>query len=185
MKTAEILVRCCYLLAIAALLMFNRAGLAEKSGFFRFNASTQDPCAKAWPLPFLPSSERGIDAYEKVLSDFVNKGCYKTSPGWKADSQIRDTGPYIGGKKYGTHNAVKVCRLTAYNKSSHRGFAGDLAAAQYICELSGISVGAIDFIGDRINEINGCGTVMTTMDQRRLFVDTRPAFINYLLKLMN
>ncbi|MBA2733715.1 MAG: hypothetical protein H0U54_12575 [Acidobacteria bacterium] len=99
-------------------------------------------------------------------------------------------GKFVAGRKYRGRETPwedwnEKCRLTAYNKSSHRGFAGDLAAAQYICELSGISVGAIDFIGDRINEINGCGTVMTTMDQRRLFVDTRPAFINYLLKLMN
>ena len=108
MKTTKIVPCCCYLLIIVAFLIFNRPGLAEKSAPIRFNASAQDPCAKAWPLPFLPSSERGIDAYEKVLSDFVNKGCYKTSPGWKADSQIRDTGPYIGGKKYGTHNAVRV-----------------------------------------------------------------------------
>lgn len=108
MKITKIIACCCYVLAIAGLLIFNRAGSAKKVSTIDVDASTQDPCAKAWPLPYLPSSPRGIDAYEKVLSDFVNKGCYKTSPGWKADNQIRDTGPYINGKPYGTHNAVRV-----------------------------------------------------------------------------
>jgi hypothetical protein len=78
------------------------------------------------------------------------------------------------------------CRIFAYNKNSQQGFQQDLAAAERLCKLSGISVGAIDFIGDRINEINGAGTVMTTMDtsNRRVFIDTRPAFIQYLLELL-
>lgn len=108
MKITKIIACCCYVLAIAGLLIFNRAGSAKKIALAEDNASAQDPCAKAWPLPFLPSGPRGIDAYQKILSDFVSKGCYKTSPGWKADIQIRDTGPYINGKPYGTHNAVRV-----------------------------------------------------------------------------
>jgi glutathione synthase/RimK-type ligase-like ATP-grasp enzyme len=76
------------------------------------------------------------------------------------------------------------CRLTAYNKRSRNGFTKDLDAARRLCELSGISVGCIDFIGDRINEINGGGTVLTTLNKGRLFVDTRPAFIRYVLDLM-
>jgi glutathione synthase/RimK-type ligase-like ATP-grasp enzyme len=75
-------------------------------------------------------------------------------------------------------------RVSAYNKDSHRGFTQDLAAAQYLCDLSGIHIGAVDFIGDRINEINGGGTVLTTMENGRIFVDTRPAFSDYLLDLL-
>jgi glutathione synthase/RimK-type ligase-like ATP-grasp enzyme len=99
-------------------------------------------------------------------------------------------GKFVGGRKYRGRETPweewnEKCRLSAYHKNSHQGFAADLAAAQQICELSGISVGAVDFIGHRINEINGCGTVMTTMEKRKVFVDTRHAFVDYFLKLMN
>jgi hypothetical protein len=76
-------------------------------------------------------------------------------------------------------------QFSVYDKSSRNGFNADLAVAERVCELSGISVGAIDFIGDQINEINGGGTVLTTLTaQRRLFVDARPAVIDYFLNLM-
>lgn len=99
-------------------------------------------------------------------------------------------GEFVAGRKYRGRETPwedwnEKCRISAYNKSAHQGFAEDLAAAQQMCKLSGISVGAIDFIGSRINEINGCGTVMTTMDKRKVFVDTRPAIVDYLLKLTN
>jgi hypothetical protein len=118
MRFAKIFTCCLCILAVIALLIFNRAGLAKLKTTERPNANAQDPCA--WPLPFLPSSERGIDAFEKVLSDYVNKGCYKNDPRWKADNQIRDTGlfapgqpPFVDskankGRPYGTHNAVRV-----------------------------------------------------------------------------
>jgi hypothetical protein len=38
-----------------------------------------------------------------------------------------------------------------------KGFAADLAAAERLCTRCGLSVGSIDFIGEGINEINGCG----------------------------
>jgi glutathione synthase/RimK-type ligase-like ATP-grasp enzyme len=50
-------------------------------------------------------------------------------------------------------------------------------------KLSGISVGSVDFIGDRINEVNGAGTVMTEVNGGRIFADARPAIMNYLLAL--
>jgi hypothetical protein len=100
-------------------------------------------------------------------------------------------GKFVAGRKYYGREMPwqdwnENCRIFAYNKNSQRGFQQDLAAAESLCKLSGISVGAIDFIGDQINEINGAGTVMTTMDtsNRRVFVDTRPAFMKYLLELL-
>jgi glutathione synthase/RimK-type ligase-like ATP-grasp enzyme len=99
-------------------------------------------------------------------------------------------GKFVAGRKFRGREAPwedwnENCRLSTYNKVAHQGFAEDLAAAEQLCELSGIELGAIDFIGHRINEINGCGTVMTTMHKRRVYVDARPAFIEYFLKLMN
>ncbi|HUQ31416.1 MAG TPA: hypothetical protein VM095_04815 [Pyrinomonadaceae bacterium] len=122
MRLTKVLACCLYLMAVVSLLIFNRAGLAERNTARTLtsgNASVpQDPCA--WPMPFLPSSKQGIDAFEKVLSAFVNKGCYKTNAGWRADNQIRDTGlfapgqpPFVDGqankgRPFGTHNAVRV-----------------------------------------------------------------------------
>jgi hypothetical protein len=98
-------------------------------------------------------------------------------------------GEFIAGRKFRGRETpwsewADDCRLSTYDKRSRNGFAADLAAARQLCDLSGISVGCIDFIGNRINEINGGGTVLTTHEKRRLFVDTRPAFIKYILELM-
>lgn len=98
-------------------------------------------------------------------------------------------GRFVSGRRYRGRETPweswnEKCRISVYNKESHRGFKEDLAAAQKLCALSGISVGAVDFIGDRINEINGCGTVMTSIHKRRVFVDTRPAFVEYFRELM-
>ncbi len=74
--------------------------------------------------------------------------------------------------------------FTNYHRSSQRGFSADLAAAKNLCELSGISMGSVDFVGDEINEINGAGTIFaTTTEEGELFVDARPAFLKYFLKL--
>jgi len=99
-------------------------------------------------------------------------------------------GEFVGGRKFRGRETPwqdwnEKCRISAYNKITHQGFAEDLAAAQHLRQLAGIDVGAIDFIGHQINEINGCGTVMTTIHNRKVYVDTRPAFIEHFLKLMS
>lgn len=60
-------------------------------------------CEIAFPLPH--PSDMGAKKFEKLLYSFLDQGCYKK---WVADSQIRNTGPFIGGASFGTHNAVKV-----------------------------------------------------------------------------
>jgi hypothetical protein len=75
-------------------------------------------------------------------------------------------------------------RVGTYGPDSANGFARDLAAAERLCDLSGISVGAIDFIGSRINEVNGGGTVLTTYDHNKMIIDTRPAFLAYVCSLL-
>lgn len=97
-------------------------------------------------------------------------------------------GEFVGGRRF------RGCRtpwadewkfqLTKYNQNSRRTFPRDLAAARRLCELSGIVVGSVDFIGDEINEINGCGTVLTNFYRRKLFIDHRLAFINYFQRLV-
>lgn len=60
-------------------------------------------CEVSFPLP--NPSEIGTGKYEKMLSAFLEQGCYKK---WVSDSQIRNTGPFINGVSYGTHPAVKI-----------------------------------------------------------------------------
>jgi len=60
-------------------------------------------CSISFPLP--NASDIGTVKFEKRLYDFLDQGCYKT---WIADRQIRNSGPFINGNSFGTHNAVKV-----------------------------------------------------------------------------
>jgi glutathione synthase/RimK-type ligase-like ATP-grasp enzyme len=75
-------------------------------------------------------------------------------------------------------------RVESYDDNYPKNFARDLAAAQRLCDLSGISVGSVDFIGSRINEVNGGGTVLTTYENNRMIIDKRPAFLEYILSLL-
>lgn len=103
-----------FLLFVACLSAFNRAGLAARGGAAGPKAVAAGPCT--WPLPVQPSDDQ--EAFQKALSDYVREGCYKKADsGWKSDNQIRDTGPFVpnntknisqGGKTLGTHNAVRV-----------------------------------------------------------------------------
>jgi hypothetical protein len=121
MKSLKIGALCLFLLFAASLAAFNRAGLAANEGGASVSeggASVQGGAAGqcAWPPPMLPSDN--ADAFQKYLSDYVSRGCYrKPESGWRGDNQIRDTGPFIpsdstnpsgGGKTLGTHNAVRV-----------------------------------------------------------------------------
>ena len=49
----------------------------------------------------------GVAEYESHLFGFLNKRQYKEL-GWLPDKRVRDTGPFIDGKYYGTHPAVKI-----------------------------------------------------------------------------
>lgn len=98
-------------------------------------------------------------------------------------------GEFVGGRSY------RGCRtpwseewnfkIAKYDQNASRTFSRDLNAARRLCELSGIVVGSVDFIGDEINEINGCGTVLTNFYHRKLFIDHRLAFVNYFQRLVS
>jgi len=55
------------------------------------------------PLPHTMSSQ----AYQRLLYKFLDDRGYETL-GWARDKNVRDTGPYINGSYYGTHNAVRI-----------------------------------------------------------------------------
>jgi hypothetical protein len=73
-----------------------------------------------------------------------------------------------------------------YSKDISRAFTRDMEAAQRLFDLSGLSVGSIDFIGGRVNEVNGGGTVLTANDySRTIIIDNRPGFLQYIINLLN
>lgn len=57
------------------------------------------------PMP-LPSALSVAD-YEEHLFEFLNEREYRAL-GWLKDKRVRDTGPFINGKEYGTHPSVKI-----------------------------------------------------------------------------
>src|SRR5260370_6388058 len=75
----------------------------------------QCPDAKENPLP-LPSyalpvnstiKQESLAAYEKQIFDFLDSAQYEKL-GWCVDKGIRDTGPFLNTKSYGTHKAVRI-----------------------------------------------------------------------------
>lgn len=58
------------------------------------------------PLP-LPST-MSVPQFEQQLFEFLNKRDYDQKLHWLKDKGLRDTGPYINGKYYGTHPAVRI-----------------------------------------------------------------------------
>ncbi|MDT4965753.1 MAG: hypothetical protein QOJ64_490 [Acidobacteriota bacterium] len=71
---------------------------------------TADQCKNApkYPLP-LPSSlnQKDFINFDQTLYDFLNCGNYKNL-GWHKDKRVRDTGPFINNRYYGTHPAVRI-----------------------------------------------------------------------------
>ena len=72
-----------------------------------------------------------------------------------------------------------------YDDDDGEEFRSDLAAASRLCRVAGLEVGSIDFIGKRINEINGCGTIFTEYKFWQCIVDARPALTRYFLDLVS
>jgi hypothetical protein len=64
-------------------------------------ATARAACPDSLPLP----SSVGEQAYEPILNEFLRGGCYRT---WVHDREIRNTGPFIDGRNFGTHPAVRV-----------------------------------------------------------------------------
>lgn len=84
------------LIAVVATVVAAAGGLS--------GARADDP-GRPSPLP-LPSSLPIAD-YEAQLFKFLNDRQYKAL-GWTSDKRVRDTGPFINGKYYGTHPAVFI-----------------------------------------------------------------------------
>lgn len=73
-------------------------------------ASAQQGCPvpNVWPKALMPPPpEHGGQnaAFDIRLRAYMQTGCYRTAQGWKGDSAIRGTGPYVQWN-YGTHFAA-------------------------------------------------------------------------------
>jgi hypothetical protein len=88
--------------------------LVLAAALVRSETNAPAPPAAAAPaaLPGQPStlplpSSLPVADYEARLFDFLNERTYQ-SLGWTPDKFVRDTGPFLNGKYYGTHPAVRV-----------------------------------------------------------------------------
>ncbi|HMG72926.1 MAG TPA: cytochrome P460 family protein [Pyrinomonadaceae bacterium] len=80
-------------------------------------------CEISFPLP--NPSDIGVKKFEKLLYSFLDQGCYRS---WVADSQIRNTGPFVNGASFGTHNAVKIFYSPeAWDWLKHRNRQGEIS----------------------------------------------------------
>ncbi len=63
------------------------------------------------PLP-QPSTlnQKDYQNFDVTLYNFLNCGNYRhwDKAGWKQDKAVRDTGPFLAGKAYGTHPTVRI-----------------------------------------------------------------------------
>ncbi|HEX6746791.1 MAG TPA: hypothetical protein VF092_05795 [Longimicrobium sp.] len=85
---------------IAAVVLCAVLALTERSAT-AFAAPARAACPDSLPLPHTMSEP----AYEALLNQFLRDRCYQ---GWVHDRLIRDTGPFIDGRNFGTHPAVRV-----------------------------------------------------------------------------
>src|SRR5258706_4604229 len=88
------------LLAALITLLVNNALKLTPSHAQNASPAPGKRCELAFPLP--RPSDVGAKKFEKLLYSFLDQGCYRK---WVADSQIRNTGPFIGGASFGTHKA--------------------------------------------------------------------------------
>lgn len=72
-----------------------------------------------------------------------------------------------------------------YDLGTSSGFTRDLANAKRIWKHSGLQIGCVDFLGSKINEINGCGTLFTYYDHWETIVDARERLVKYATTLVD
>ncbi len=82
------------------------------------------------PLP-LPSTMSVAD-FEQRMFDFLNERKYADELEWLSDKKIRDTGPFIAGKYYGTHPAVRVYYSPGVIKWLEEGRVGEIPDGEMI-----------------------------------------------------
>jgi glutathione synthase/RimK-type ligase-like ATP-grasp enzyme len=72
-------------------------------------------------------------------------------------------------------------RMEEFTENLEHKFPIEIAAAKKIWQEAGLEVGCVDFIGDKINELNGCGTLFTQYDGMRKIIDVREKLNDYMI----
>ena len=90
---------CVALQALAVACLYTSCSKVDRA------APTSSSVGRPGDLP-APSSV-SVAAFEAKLFAFLNDRTY-AKLGWATDKGVRDTGPFIAGKSYGTHPAVRV-----------------------------------------------------------------------------
>lgn len=82
---------------------------ADQTGelFIKENEISQ-PQKKSKEHSLPPPTSLSLQEYEKQLYAFVLSRKYDTELNWNVDKGVRDTGPWIKKKYYGTHPAVRI-----------------------------------------------------------------------------
>ncbi|MCP5045574.1 MAG: cytochrome P460 family protein [bacterium] len=94
-----------FLLIVGLGLYLVYASAGNTLGFASEGAAAQVK-AQQNPLP-LPGTMT-VEAFEKKLYPFILDRKYASELNWHLDKTVRDTGPYIKKKYYGTHPAVRI-----------------------------------------------------------------------------
>lgn len=129
--------------------------------------------------------QRLAEARDTDLSDY----CFQPYQPGDEKRMWFVAGRFVAGRKCRGRNTPWSDRtedydVYPYDSADTDGFPADLEAAQRLCDLAGLNVGSIDFIGDRINDINGGGTIFTEYRNWRCIVDARPALVRYFVDLL-
>lgn len=147
--------------------------------------------------PILGGARRGIKKIEKEqdlkpfkkldITEYIAQDYY---PGAEKRMWIID-GKFVEGR-------IMHGRQTPWSEESHdydvNYYNGqtdsdqakkDIATTNKVAEIVGINFGAIDFIGDKVNEVNGAGTSFIGLDRlNKIKVDARPHLCNYIKSLI-
>ena len=137
------------------------------------------------------SNESDVGGFERRLAEAgsgVSDYCFQPYRPGDETRMWFVGGRFVAGRKCHGRKTPWSDRADDYEvypyDASVEGFAADLAAAERLCARAELNVGAIDFIGKSINEINGCGTVFTEYRGWRCIVDARPALVRYFVDLL-
>jgi hypothetical protein len=114
------IIMCCIgfafsLLVIGWLLYLSSGSLDKAHGFTDQSAVSsfqpggpEHPNKNVKQNPLPNPGSLSLQQYEKKLYAFIRNREYDTKLNWCVDKGVRDTGPWIQGKYYGTHPAVRI-----------------------------------------------------------------------------
>lgn len=105
------------------------------------------------PLPHTLSKDKDPAAYQRLLFEFLNNRRYREL-GWCVDKALRDTGPYINGRYYGTHPVVRVWYSPAAVKWLQNGRKGAIDDRAMIIKEQFSNTPASQFEGKTEKEID-------------------------------